>query len=113
MKAVEEVVACVCDFGTFISIAAKLGETYQKVYYHSPHDREYQDVRDSVKGTGIENVERLDAPLDPDVLDSIDLFIFPDIGFRGMQRHLRSIGKAVWGHLGGNDLELYRDFFLP
>src|SRR6185312_3285192 len=100
------------DQGTFISIADKLSETMAKVYYHSPYETEYQDVRACVQGTGLDRVIRLDDFLDPDYLDEIDLFVFPDIGFGGLQRHLRSIGKAVWGHMGATDLELYRTMFL-
>lgn len=111
-KPVEEVTACVIDYGTFISVAEKLGETMAKVYYHSPVEREYQDVRDCATGAGLPNVERLDEFLDPDILDKIDLFIFPDIGYGGLQRHLRALGKAVWGQMGATELELYRTFFL-
>jgi len=112
MKPVQEVVACVVDYGTFISVAEKLAETMAKVYYHSPYETEYQNVRNCIKGWGLDLVERLDEFLDPDILKTIDLFVFPDIGFGGLQRHLRSLGKAVWGHMGANDLELYRDLFL-
>lgn len=112
MKDVDEVVACVVDFGTFLSVAERLGETMKLVYYHSPHETEYQDIREYVKGDGLDNVIRLDDVLDPGVLDEIDLFVFPDIGFTGLQRHLREIGKAVWGHMGATELELYRTRFL-
>jgi hypothetical protein len=110
MKPVEDVIACVIDQGTFISIAEKLGETCAKVFYHSPYETEYQDIRACVQGHGLDNVERLDDLFDR--INEIDLFVFPDIGFSSLQRHLRSLGKAVWGHMGATDLELYRDFFL-
>lgn len=112
MKSVEEVTACVADYGTFISVAEKLGERMKKVYYYGLTESEYHDIRECIIGTGLPNVERLDDPLDPDILDTIDLFVFPDIGFGGLQKHLRSIGKAVWGHMGATDLELYRTDFL-
>lgn len=111
MKSVENVTACVVDFGTFVSIASKLGETMEKVYYHTPIETEYQNVRNCVLGVGLDNVERLDEIFGPE-FDSIDLFVFPDIGFGDLQKHLRGMGKAVWGHMGANDLELYRDYFL-
>lgn len=112
LKPVEEVTACVFDYGTFLCIAEKLAETMRKVYFHSPIEREYLDVRDCVRGTGLDNVIRCDEPLSPDRLATIDLFVFPDIGYAGLQRHLRSLGKAVWGHNGGTALELYRTEFL-
>lgn len=112
MKPVEEVTCCVVDLGTFVSVASKLAETMKKCYYHAPYDREYLNIRECITGSGLANVERLDEFLDPDILPTIDLFVFPDIGYSGLQRHLRSLGKAVWGHMGATDLELYRDFFL-
>ena len=112
MKSVEEVTACVADYGTFISVAEKLGERMKKVYYYGLTESEYHDIRETIIGTGLPNVERIDDPLGPEVLDSIDLFVFPDIGYGGLQRHLRSIGKAVWGHMGATNLEIYRDDFI-
>lgn len=112
MKSVEDVVACVIDYGTFISVAEKLAETMKCVYYYSPYEEEYQDVRECVKGTGLDKVKRCDDYLDPKIFDTIDLFIFPDIGFGGLQKHLRSLGKAVWGQMGANEIEIDRDYFL-
>jgi hypothetical protein len=110
LKPVEEVTACVVDYGTFESLAERLGQTMAKVYYCSPTDREYVDVRDAVIGHGIEGVERIDDFFEK--LDEIDLFVFPDIRFGGLQKHLDDIGKAVWGSLGADELELSRTLFL-
>lgn len=112
MKPIEEVVACVVDYGTFMSVAQKLAEKMHKVYYHTPYQTEYQDVRNVAMGMGVQNIVRCDDFMDPEVLDEIDLFVFPDIGFGGLQKHLRSIGKAVWGHMGADELELLRDKFI-
>src|SRR5258708_22929547 len=112
MKPVQDVTACVCDYGTFLSLSESLARTMKKVYYYSPFEAEYQDVRDCIKGYGLESVERLDSYFDPEVFDTIDLFIFPDIGYGGTQKYLRSLGKAVWGHMGADELELFRSYFL-
>jgi hypothetical protein len=112
VKPVEDVTACVIDYGSFMSLSETLARTMKKVYYYSPFEAEFQDLRDCIKGTGLDPVERLDSFLDPDVFDEIDLFIFPDIGYGGMQRHLRKLGKAVWGSMGADELELYRSYFL-
>jgi hypothetical protein len=112
MKKVTDVTACVIDFGTFLSVAEILAETMTTVYYHTPIDMEFLDVRESIKGSGLKQVKRLDDIFDPDVLENIDLFVFPDIGFAGLQRYFRKLGKAVWGHLGATELELYRTKFL-
>jgi hypothetical protein len=112
MKDISEVVACVWDAGTFPSIAQTLAQSMQTVYYHSPWECEYIDLHDCVIGDGLEKVERMDDPLDPPNLEKIDLFIFPDIGFGGTQRLLRSMGKAVFGSMGFSDFELYRTRFI-
>lgn len=109
MKHVSEVVACVCDYGTFGSVAEKLAETMERVYYWTPIDIEYQDVRDVVQGEGMRRVTRIDSPFD---YTDVDLYVFPDIGMSGLQCHFQEMGKAVWGHMGATELELYRDHFL-
>lgn len=112
MKPVEEVTACVIDYGTFASIAEVLARDMRRVYYHTPFAQEYQDVRECIQGAGLDKVERLDYIFDPAVYDSIDLWVFPDIGYGDLQRLLRRDGKAVWGHFLANEIEVYRTLFL-
>lgn len=112
MKHHKEVVACVMDAGTFIPLAQRLAKDFHRVYYYSPFESEYLDVRDCIIGDGVPRITRLDEPLDLRVFAEIDLFIFPDIGFAGLQRHLRADHKAVWGSARGTELELYRSYFL-
>lgn len=109
---VKDVTACVVDYGTFICLAEKLGETYKKVYYHTPTAKEFYSVEDLVKADGLSNVERVFDIFDPEFLDKVDLFIFPDIGYGGLQKHLKSLGKAVWGSMGADALEVIRTEFL-
>lgn len=111
MKELEDVVACVVDYGKFILLAECVSHTYAKTQYHSPISREFLCLNDCAKGR-IPNVTRVDSFMDPHVIASTDLFIFPDIGYGPEQRYLRSIGKAVWGHMGVSDLELSRTRFL-
>jgi hypothetical protein len=112
LKPVEEVTCCVCDYGSFESLADCLADTMETVFYYSPFEQEYRDINNCCIGEGLENVIRCNEPLDPDVLDDIDLFVFPDIGYGGLQRHLRSLGKAVWGATRVTDYELFRTKFL-
>src|SRR5215471_10092783 len=112
MKPVEDVTCAVVDYGRFEGIAEKLAETMRKVYYHAPFAQEFQDIRDCILGAGLDRVERLDAILDPDIIDEVDLWVFPSIGYGDLQRYLRSLGKAVWGHFGASDIEVYRTLFL-
>lgn len=111
MKALKEVVGCVWDAGTFPEIAVELAKEFAKVYYHTPFEREYLDVNECVIGDGLPTVERLDEPMAPEAVAEIDFYVFPDRGFGGHQRYLKSIGKAVWGSLGACQYELYRTRF--
>jgi len=112
LKPVSEVTACVFDYGTFLCLADKLGETYKKVYYYTPTEKEFYTIDELSKGTGIDNIERVEDIFNPEIFDEIDLFIFPDIGYEGLQKHLKSLGKVVWGSMGADELELLRDHFL-
>lgn len=112
MKETSDITCCVVDYGKFLFVAELMAKSAAKTYYYSPTEREFEDCRDAYKGDGIDGVERLDSFLDPSVIGEIDLFIFPDIGFGGTQRFLRTIGKAVWGAMGANELELSRTKFL-
>ena len=117
MKNISDVTACVVDYGTFISLADKFSETYEKVYYYSPIDDEYRNVKDCVIGDGLEReghrIERLDEFITPEIIKEVDLFVFPDIGWGGTQKYLRDVcKKAVWGSMGFDEYELYRTRFL-
>lgn len=111
-KPVEEVTACVVDYGTFTALADKLAETMKLVYYHSPVEKEYKNIADAMTGYGLKHAEKIDDFFDPVIFKKIDLFIFPDIGYGGLQRYLRDVGKIVWGSNGADELELYRDLFI-
>lgn len=110
MKNLGEITCLTVDYGTFLSLAEKMGEHVGRSLYYSPFEDEYRNAQRCVIGTGLPNVERVDEW--QDMVDEIDLFIFPDIGFGGIQRDLRARGKAVWGSMGASDLELYRTRFL-
>lgn len=110
MKDLSEIVCAICDYGTFESLANTMAEATAKTYYHTPCEEEYQTVEKCVIGDGLPKAERLDDP--HDVIDEVDLWLFPDIGFGGFQRYLKKLGKAVWGSMGASDLELYRTRFL-
>lgn len=112
MKPISEITSCVVDYGCFIELAETMASKVKKSYYYSPYEAEYANLQDCCIGDGLDRVERLDEFLDPDVLKEIDLFLFPDVGGGGLQRHLREIGKAVWGSMGASELELYRTRFL-
>ena len=112
LKDVKDVVACVVDYGTFICVAEALAKVVKKVYFYSFTAEEFYSIGDLCKGSGLKNVERVNDVFIPEILDTIDLFVFPDIGYEGLQKHLKSIGKAVWGSMGVDEIETMRDEFL-
>lgn len=112
MKPIEEIHACIVDYGTFLCLADCLGKRCRRVSYYSPFEQEYLCIERCVIGDGMENFERVDQYMEPKFFNSVDLWIFPDIGYSGFQQYLRSIGKLVWGHMGADELELYRTKFL-
>ena len=117
MKDVSEIIACVVDYGTFICLADRISQDYEKTYFYSPIETEYRDVKKCVIGDGLtrkgHRIERLDEFITPEIIKEVDLFIFPDIGWGGAQRYLRDVcKKAVWGSFDLYDFELYRTRFL-
>ena len=112
MKDISEVHCCVIDAGTFVPLADRMARTCRKVSYYSPFESEYLGIERCVIGDGCDRFERVDEYMDPDFFDTVDLWIFPDIGFGGFQRYLRREGKLVWGSMGASDLELFRTRFL-
>ena len=112
MKPIEEAHACVIDAGTFVALAERLSRTFGKVSYHSPYEQEFLGIERCVIGDGCEGFDRIDEYMEPDFFKSVDLWIFPDIGFGGLQRFIRSQEKLVWGSMGASDLELFRTRFI-
>lgn len=112
MKDHTQVTACLMDYGAFCWLGNDLGKHFKKVYIHTPFEEEFHTLGKCVVGDGLEHCERLDEYMDPDVFDTIDLWIFPDIAYVGFQKYLRSIGKKVWGSFDATNLELSRTDFL-
>lgn len=111
MKPIGEATCCVVDAGCFPDLARAMAQGFGRVLYYSPFEQEYLDIKRCCIGDGADHFERCDEFLDPKVLAGIDLFIFPDIGFAGLERHLESLGKLVWGSRGTTEFELYRTKF--
>lgn len=112
MKPVSECICAVIDHGYYVSTAERLAREFKHVYYSSPSDSEFQSAANCVYGDGLETIERTENFLDPALFDEIDVFIFPEIGFAPLQKHLRNLGKPVWGSFDTTYLEMYRTQFL-
>jgi hypothetical protein len=114
MKDVTELSVLVCDHGLFFPWADMLSRTFRKTYYASPEECSFPTIGACTIGDGFENVERAGDPVNaiPRLINEVDLFIFPDIGYADAQTYLESIGKPVWGSRHGDNLEVYRDYFM-
>lgn len=113
MKTIDQVTACVCDYGSFIGLAEAMAKKCKRALYVNPSEQqEFRDIKDSCIGDGLENVELVADPFSPEIIREVDLFCFPDLWTGGVQRYLREQGKAVWGSMGASELELYRTRFL-
>jgi hypothetical protein len=111
LKDVGDVVCCVVDSGLFIELAAKLAETYKKVYYCTPGPLQDSSPKYAERriGYGFDGLERCSSPFDPAIFDTIDLYVFPDVHFGPEQVILERLGKAVWGMRMAEEFELFRD----
>lgn len=109
MKDTKDVVACVVDNGLFLPVALRLSKTFKHTYYWSPWEKDFPSIRDGVIGDGYETLERVKCPFG---VPDCDLFVFPDIGYGGLQEYLESQGKAVWGGRNADTLERNRGKFL-
>lgn len=108
---ISNITACVIDCGLFLPVARRMAESCKRVlFYPYAWDRGYPSVKQASVGMGFDNLEHtLDFW---DQLDEIDLFILPDVGRSGLQNHLESIGKLVWGSRKGSNIELGRERFM-
>lgn len=109
MKSVEDVVACVVDHGIFTPIARRLARDFKQVYYWTPTEKAFPTVKDCF-GDGFDDIDRVDSIWD--VKSQCDLFVFPDIGWSGLQTELRGQGYAVWGAGEADKLEISRRLFI-
>lgn len=103
----------IIDNGIFVEMAVKLSKWFGAVYYYSPWESAFPKSNPRLIGCGLEGVIRVNdiwtaTKEYPGVMD-IDLIMFPDVYFGGLQNHLVSLGKRVFGGRLGDELELYRD----
>jgi hypothetical protein len=109
-KKYQNKVALCYDYGLFLSIAHKLAEDFGKVYYFTPWKNFFATSKDMSIGDGYPDIVKCYNFWD--VVDEVDLFVFPDILDGDLQERLRSMGKSVWGSGRGEDIEVKRWEFL-
>lgn len=109
MKDTKDIIACVCDHGRFLEVARRLARDVAKVYYWTPHESDCPSLSRGMIGTGFPEIERIADPL---VNFDCDVFIFTDVGFTPMQQYFQHHGIPVFGHMGGDILEVNRGKFI-
>lgn len=111
MKDLSQVKACVIDKGQFPFLADLLGRSMDKVWYANPSaETAFPKLRDGSIGRGFETFTYT-----PDfwkIKNQCDLFVFPDVGFTGLQAELQSQGFSIWGQNGQDILETDRGRFI-
>jgi hypothetical protein len=99
-------VVCCCDLGLFTEFAVALTKSFGTVLYYMPALTTFPKSNDLLVGDGLPGVHRIDSIWE--VLDEVDLWVFPDCNMGSLQVHLEKLGKRVWGGRMGDELELYR-----
>ncbi len=109
MKEVSDVTALVIDHGLFIGVARRLAKEYKRVLYFCPHEVGFPTINGCIIGDGFPDIEKCnDIWAD---MPEVDLAVFPDIGFSGLQLELERQGIPVWGSRRADSLEIYRQKF--
>ena len=91
----KDKVILVYDYGSFIELAIRLIGHYKEVLYYCPYKDGFIKSSKWRIGTGIPGLTRVDDFWE--VLDKVDVFVFPDINDGDLQEHLVDIGKRVFG----------------
>lgn len=100
-------VACVIDFGNYIKVAQRLSKDFSKVYYFAPFVINGFPEHNPVDiGRGISEIIKITDW--EDYFEEIDIFIFPDLYYSGLQELLRRMGKLVYGSGKGGQMETDR-----
>ena len=94
------------DCGLFCDFAAHVAPQFGESYYFTPWVSGFPKSTNVLPGEGLDGLTRVKFPWD--LVDQVDLFIFPDVYFADWQAHLAKLGKRVWGARHGDGLELYR-----
>lgn len=99
--------ACVIDFGNYIKLAQRISKDFGRVLYYCPFVINGFPEHNPVDiGRGVDGIEKITDW--EDYFYEIDIFIFPDLYFSGLQSFLKSQGKLVFGSGKGQIMETDR-----
>lgn len=109
MSDLSKLSAAVFDHGMFVEMAIRLGRDLGKVYYCTPWESARSKIEHFAIGSGFDEIERVSEIWD--VIDKVDVAVFPDVHHGGMQTHLEKIGVPVWGTRRADRLEINKVMF--
>lgn len=109
MKELSQVTAIVVDNELFQPIAHRLARDFRRVLYFTEWEKA-RKIEDAVAGDGFPDIERCFDYWE--VKDEVDLWVFPDVGYAGLQKELESQGRLVWGTRDAGRQETDRALFL-
>src|SRR5260370_15468822 len=95
MEDLQSKTALCYDHGTFVELAARLARDFGRVLYFQPWQSAFPCMKDCAIGLGVPDVERVYNFWD--VVDKVDIFVFPDVWDGDLQAYLRGQGKPVLG----------------
>lgn len=96
----------VADNGLFAELARTLSRSFGRVLYTSPWVADFPSSTKVELGEGFPEYERVRDIWE--VIDEVDLFVFPDLHNGPLQEYLAAQGKRVWGSRMGDELETAR-----
>lgn len=102
--------AVILDHGIFLELAFRLCRDFGTIYYVDPSWEEaFPKIDHAVIGDGFDRIERVGEIWD--VIDKVDVCVFPDVGHGSMQMYLQSQGMPVWGSRKSDRLEVNKVAF--
>lgn len=105
---ISEKICCVIDFGNYIKVAQRLAKDFKTVYYYCPFVINGFPEHNPVDiGRGVEGIIKITDW--EDYFEEIDIFVFPDLYFSGLQEFLRRQRKLVFGSGKAQIMETDRD----
>lgn len=109
MTKLDDKICCVIDFGNYIKVAQRLAKDFEKVYYYNPTVLNGFPEHNPVDiGRGVPEIVKITDW--EDFYEEIDIFVFPDLYYAGLQDLLRRNGKLVFGSGKGQVMETNRGY---
>lgn len=106
MNEISDKTVLVHGTGINISWAERIAREAGRTLWFTNWKQSFPTGNALTVGHGLEGIEVVTNLWD--VINDVDLFVFPDVLDGDLQEYLRSIGKRVWGSGKGEELEYYR-----